>query len=166
MMQSPIVNNATPFSYKAFVEIYQKLDFSKRSQALKLFLTQDAALPKKNPPYLSSIFPERANQIITIISYLLAHYYDQMVDEAIIGLLSNFSNDAKPLIVFNFSHFLVESIHQKLVKFPTYEVFKYASILVYMFLYFQGDKMNFSLQKLDETGNQQWVNLWTTLVMK
>ena len=60
MMQAPNIENATPFSYEALVEIYQKLDFAKRAQTLELFLTQDAALPKENTPYPSSIFPERA----------------------------------------------------------------------------------------------------------
>lgn len=35
-----------------------------------------------------------------------------------------------------------------------------------MFLYFQGDTINLSLQKLDEKGNQQLVIFWTTLVKK
>ena len=35
-----------------------------------------------------------------------------------------------------------------------------------MFLYFQGDKINLSLQKLDDKGNQQLVIFWSTLVMK
>ena len=68
--------------------------------------------------------------------------------------MSIFSTDSKPSIVFNFSQFLTESIHQQLIKFPTAEVFKYASMLVYMFLYFLGDNVNLSLQKLDAKGNQ------------
>jgi len=75
-------------------------------------LTQDASLPKKNPPYPSSIFLERAKQIITIVSYLLGYYSYQWVDEAIIKILSIFSVDVEPSIVFYFSDFLAESIHQ------------------------------------------------------
>jgi len=118
MMQAPIVNNATPVSYEALVEIYQKLDFAKRDQTLELFLTHDATLLKKNPPYPSSIFPERAKKIITVISYLLGYYSDQWVDESIIAFLSIFFIDAKPSIVFNFSHCFTDSIHQQQSSFP------------------------------------------------
>lgn len=39
MMQAPTVENATPFSYEALIELYQKLDFTKRAKTLELFLT-------------------------------------------------------------------------------------------------------------------------------
>lgn len=68
---SPQSRECHPLSYEALIEFYHKLDFSKRAKTLELFLTEDAPLPKKSPPYPSSIFPERAKQIITVISYLL-----------------------------------------------------------------------------------------------
>jgi len=52
------------------------LDFAKRAKTLKLFLTEDVSLPRKNPPYPSFIFLERAKKIITTISYLLGYYSD------------------------------------------------------------------------------------------
>ena len=58
MMQAPTTENATPFSQEELIEIYQKLDFSKRAQTLKLFMTENVPLQKKNPPFPSSIFPE------------------------------------------------------------------------------------------------------------
>ena len=76
MIQAPTIENATPFSYEALVELYQKLDFSKRAKTLQIFLTKDAPLPTKNPSYPSSIFPKRAKKFITTISYLLGYYSD------------------------------------------------------------------------------------------
>ena len=75
---------------------------------MEIFLREDASLPKKNPPYPSSIFTDKAKQIITVFSYLLGYYSDQWVDEAIIGFLSIFSADSKPSIMFNFSQFLAD----------------------------------------------------------
>ena len=91
MMQAPITENATPFYEEELIEIYQKLDFAKRAQTLELFMTENAPLPKKNPLFRSSIFPERDKKIITVISYLLGYYSDQWVDEVVIGLMSIFS---------------------------------------------------------------------------
>ena len=38
MMLAPTVNNGSPFSHEALVEIYQRLDLTKRTQTLELFL--------------------------------------------------------------------------------------------------------------------------------
>jgi len=48
MMQAPTIENTTPFSYEALVELYEKLVFSKRAKTLELFLREDAPLPKKS----------------------------------------------------------------------------------------------------------------------
>jgi hypothetical protein len=41
-------------------------------------------------------------------------------------------------------------IHEKLFKFSTEGVFRYSSVLVYMFLFFKVEKFSFTLQKLDQ----------------
>jgi len=66
-----------------------------------------------------------------------------------------FSFDSKPTVIYDFIAFIAETIHEQLVKFNTEEAFKYASVLVYLFIYFQGDKFPFPLQKHDEEGQQQ-----------
>jgi hypothetical protein len=65
---------------------------------------------------------------------------------------------------FNYSAFLVNNIHEKFVNFPTEGMFRYSSILAYMFLYFQADRFNFSLQKMDADGKPQPVTAWTSLL--
>ena len=57
-----------------------------------------------------------------------------------IAFLSILSIESKPSIIFNFSQFLADVIHEQLVNFFTEEVFHYSSVLVYMFVYFQVDK--------------------------
>lgn len=82
------------------------------------------------------MFPDGAKKISTNISYFLGYNYDQYVNEAILGFLYIFSADSKPTILYNFNQFLAEAIHEQFVQFNTKEVFKYASILVYLFIYF------------------------------
>lgn len=96
----------------------------------------------------------------------MGYYSDQWVDEPILGFPSIFSIDSKPSILFNFSQFLDDNIHEQFLKFRTEQVFNYTSILIYMFLYYQIDMFNFSMQKLDEEGNQQSVIFLTSLVVK
>ena len=130
------VEETTPFSYEALRELYQKLDFDNRAKTLELFMATDTPLPKKNPPYPYSTFPNRTQHIVTIISYLIGYYLYQWLDEEIIGFLSILSPHAKPSIMFNFSQFLADAIHDQFFKFHTEEVFKYTSVIVYMFVYF------------------------------
>jgi hypothetical protein len=43
-------------------------------------------------------------------------------------------------------------------------MFRYSSILAYMFVYFQVDKFSFSMQKMDVDGRPQPVTTWTSLL--
>ena len=101
------------------------------------------------------MFPDRTKHITTILSHFLVYNSNQFVNEAILGFLSMFSIDSKPTVIYDFSHFIAEAIHEQFVKFNTKEVFKYASVVVYLFVYFHRDKFPFYLQKLDEEGKQQ-----------
>lgn len=71
MMLAPNVENATPFSLEALTPLYQKLDFPTRARIIEIFFLEYAQLPKRNPSYPSSIFPNQAKQIVSIISYTL-----------------------------------------------------------------------------------------------
>lgn len=165
-MLGPSVEKVAPFTLESFTQLYQKLDFATRARIFEIFLPENAQLPKKNPPYPSSIFSDKAKQIIYMISYILGYHYDQWGDEPILGFLSIFSTYNKPSLMFNFSQFLADNIHEQFIKFPIEQVFNYTSILIYMFIYYQVDKFSFSLQKLDDAGNQQPVIFGTSLVMK
>jgi hypothetical protein len=123
-------------------------------------------LPKKNPPYPSSIFSVRENQIISTLCYLLGYFSDEWVDEPILGFLSIFSTEEKATVQFDFSQFLADNIHEKFFKFSTEGMFRYSSVLVYLFLFFQSDRFSCALQKLDQEGNPQSVTSWTSLVRK
>ena len=106
------MENSASFSLEALTQLYQKLDFATRAKIFKIFLPENAQLPKKNFPYPSFISPHQAKQIISIISYILGYYSDQWVDEPILGFLSIFSTDSKPSILFNFCQFLAHNIHE------------------------------------------------------
>jgi hypothetical protein len=56
---------------------------------------------------------------------------------------------------FNFSQFLADSIHDQFLKFQIEGMFKYSSILVYMFIFYQEDMFHFTLHKLNEKGISQ-----------
>jgi hypothetical protein len=69
-------------------------------------------------------------------------------------------------IKFNFRQFLGDNIHDQLFKFPTEGMFRYSSVLVYMFLFFQSDRFPHALQKLNQEGILHPVTSWTSLVRK
>ena len=56
IMLAPSMENSTHFSLEALTQIYQNLDFATRAKMFESFLPENDQLPKKNPPYPSSIF--------------------------------------------------------------------------------------------------------------
>jgi hypothetical protein len=69
-------------------------------------------------------------------------------------------------VKFNYSQFLADIIHEQILKFTTEEMFKYSSIMVYMFIFYQAYMFPFTLEKLNEQGIPQSVIFWTSLVRK
>jgi hypothetical protein len=120
-----------------------------------LFIPQDAQFPKKNPPYHSSIFSEKGNQIISSLCWLLSYFSDEWVDEPILGFLCIFSTEEKSTTQFDYNDFLAENMREQLFKFTTEGMFWYSSILSYMFTYFQVDKFFFPMQKMDQDKNRR-----------
>jgi hypothetical protein len=110
------------------------------------------------------MFSTKGNQIIFSLCALLGYFSDQWVDEPILGFLSIFSNDEQPTMQFNYNTFLANKIHEQFVNFSTEGMFRYSSILAYMFVYFQADRFNFSMQKMDADGRPQPVTAWTSLL--
>ena len=111
-MQTPNPKQIVPFSYETLREFYQKLEFSSRAKTLQLFMATDALMPTKNPPYPSSIFLDRTQHIVTVLSYLLGYHTDQWVDEAMISFFSTLCSDIKTTVLFNYDQFLTEAIHE------------------------------------------------------
>jgi hypothetical protein len=96
MMQIPRADFVSPFNLEILTELYQKMTFPQRAQIFELFLPTSTQFPSTNPPYLSSMFSSKGNQVISSLCALLGYYSDQWVDEPILGFLSIFSTDEKP----------------------------------------------------------------------
>jgi hypothetical protein len=164
MMQIPHAESVSPFNLEILTELYQKMTFPQRAHIFELFLPTSAQLPSTNPPYPSSMFSTTRNQIISSLCALLGYYSDQWVDEPILGFLSIFSNDENPTMQFNYNTLLADNIHEQFVNFGTEGMFRYSSILAYMFIYFQVERFSFSMQKMDADARPQVVIAWTSLL--
>lgn len=165
MLQFNYSESVVPLSTNYLTELYKNLTFPQRAKIFEIFLPEDARIPKTNTPYSSSMIPEAAKKIITIFSDILRYYSDQWVDEAIIGFLSIFSIDEKP-IIFNYNQYIADAMHDHLDKFPTEVSFKYYAIFVYLFIYNQANMFPFTLQRMNEQGDVQSVIHWTSLVRR
>jgi hypothetical protein len=166
MLQITRPDSVVPFNLEVLTELYQRMTFPQRAQIFELFSPPSSPIPTTSPPYSSSIFSTKGNQIISAVCALLGYYSDQWVDEPILGFLSIFSNDEQPTTQFDYSTFLATNIHDQFMNFPTEGVFRYSSILAYMFLYFQPERFSFSIQKMDADGKPQPVTAWTSLLKR
>ena len=145
MMQVSRPDSVTPFNLEVLIELYQKMTFPQRAQIFELFTPPSSPIPTTSPLYPSSIFSIKGNQIVSAVCALLGYFSDQWVDEPILGFLSIFSNDEQPTTQFDYSTFLANNIHDQFMSFPTEGVFRYSSILAYMFLFFQPERFTFSM---------------------
>jgi hypothetical protein len=166
MLQITRAEAFSPLTLEVLTDMYQKLSFPQRAQIFELFLPENAPIPKTNPPYRSSIFSVKGNQIISSLCSLLGYYSDEWVDEPILGYLSIFSTEGSPTVQFDYNVFLADNIHDQLFKFPTEGMFWYSSVLAYMFMFYQADKFLFPMQKLDQDGKPQPVTSWTSLLRR
>jgi hypothetical protein len=98
MLQITRVESFSPFTIEILIEIYQKLYFPQTTQIFELFLPKSAPLPKANPPYQSSIFSVKGNQIIASLYNLLGYYSDEWVDESILGYLFILSTEESSIV--------------------------------------------------------------------
>lgn len=93
------------------MDIYKKLTFPQRTNIFEIFLSENAELLRTNPPYPSSMFANMTRQVISIVSCLLGYPNDQWADDISLGFMSVFSASEKPSMIFNYSEFLSEAIH-------------------------------------------------------
>lgn len=112
------------------------------------------------------MFPQRTRQIIYVLSSILGYYSNEWVDDPILVFFSTLSSEEGPSFTFDYGHFLSNVINEKFLQFLTEGMFRYLSILMYVFIFFQTDKFPFSVQKLDQQGEPQSIVLWTSLVKK
>lgn len=54
--------------------------------------------------------------------------------------------------MFNCNKFFSDTIHNQFLKFNGEGSFKHHGVLVYLFLYYQSERFNFPLKKLDAKG--------------
>jgi len=105
-----------------------------------------------------------------VFSFILIAYVigigcttNEQEDEIVLSFTSIFSSCKPPPVIYDYSQFIVEKMHEQLMRLPTERVFKYSSVLYHMFLYFQVDKFPLTLQKMDTKGQPRSVIFWTPL---
>jgi len=101
-----------------------------------------------------------------MLSCILGYTTDEHVHEPILALLSIFCRGKPPAVVFNFSQFLADRIHDQLTRLPSERLFKYSSVLFHTFLYFQSNRFPINIQKQETKGNPRSIIFWTPLIQK
>jgi len=130
------------------------------------FMPFHVEIPKLNPPYSTTKFPEGSRHVISMLSFILGYFTDEHTDESILGFLSTFTPWKPPSVIFYYVGFISDNIHYLLKNLQIEVVFRYTSYLFHMFLYFQSDNFPVNLQKLDIEGNHLSVIFWTSFLRK
>jgi hypothetical protein len=77
MLQITRPDSVVPFNLEVLTELYQRMNFPQRAQIFELFSPPSSPIPTTSPPYSSSIFSTKGNQIISAVCALLGYYSDQ-----------------------------------------------------------------------------------------
>ena len=88
-----------------------------------------------NPRYKNVLFKLEAKKTIAIMCTILGYKNDDEVDETILGFLAHVPPFSKEIPKWNILVFLYQSLNQQLIEYPTLEDFRYASCLLFLFLY-------------------------------
>lgn len=152
MLQIHHSPNLTPLSIGNLLDPYIMLDPVKIKQIFQNFIIQVCHTPKYTPPYVATIFSETGKHIITMLSCILGYTIDEHVDEVIMAFLSIFTPGKPLVIMYDYAHFIADIMHEQFTRFPIERVFKYSSVLFYMFFYYQTDKFPMRIQKFDTKG--------------
>lgn len=166
MLQIQSTPNLTPLSIASLLSLYITLDPTKIKQIFQSFITEECHTPKDIPPYGFAIFSETVRRIITMISSIIGFTSDKFVDEIIMAFLSIFTPSQPPSIMYDYTQFIADKMHEQITRFPTERVFKYSLVFFYMFLYYQTNKIPLKIQKLDTKGKERSVIYWTPLVQR
>lgn len=113
---------------------------------------------------MSTIFCDLGWDIIEMISNVLGQTTSEFVDEIIIAFMSIYSPRQPPAIMFDYAKFISNKMHDQFMSMENKRVFKYSSVLYHLFLYYQADKFQFTLQKLDARGNPRSIVFCTSLI--
>ena len=83
-------------------------------------------------------FKEQVQHVVIIISQILGLESDRVVNEVMFGILLSMYSYSESK--FNFAQYLLEAIHEQLVKFCTVKYFKYLTWLMHLFVYYNNDE--------------------------
>lgn len=145
MLQIQPSPNQTPLSIGDLLDLYTTLDLVKIRKIFQTFIIEDRHTPTDTPHYAATIFSKTGRHIITMLSCILGYTSDEHVDEVILAFLSIFTPRKPPAIMYNYAQFITDIVHEQFTRLPTKRVFKYSSVLFYMFLYYQTDNFPVSI---------------------
>lgn len=155
-----------PISIGDLLDRFPKLTTPKLVEMFQTFIVEEKHIPKDLPPYVYTIFSKFGQDIVAMISSILGYTTNEYIDEIILAFMSISTPGQPPIVIYDYEKFIANRMHDQFLRMSNERVFKYSSILYHLFLYYQVDKFNFTLQKLDIKGHPRSVIFWTPLIHK
>ena len=116
MLQFQLGPNLTPLSIGDLLDQYPKLSPSRLAQLFQTFIREEKHIPKDPPPYVSSIFSQWGQNIVTMISYVLGYSTSEYIDELILAFMSIYTPGKPPAITYDFAQFIADRMHEQFTR--------------------------------------------------
>ncbi len=136
MLQFQLGPNRTALSIGDLLDQYPKLSTSRLAQLFQSFIREEKHIPNGPPPYVATIFSKWLQNIVTMISCVLGYSTSEYIDELILYFMSIYTPVQPPTIIYDFSIFIADRMHEQFTRMGNERVFKYSSVLYHQFLYY------------------------------
>ena len=88
----------------------------KLARLFQTFIKEEQYIPKDPPPYMWTIFSDLDRDIIEMMFSVLGQTISEFVDEIIIAFMSIYSPGQPPTIMFDYSKFIVDTMHDQFMR--------------------------------------------------
>lgn len=136
---------------------FPKLITAKLVEMFQIFIREEKHIPKDAPPYVATIFSSWGTNIVDMISSILGYTISEYINEIILAFMSIYTPGHPLSIIYDYSQFIAERMHEQFLRMSNERVFKNSSVLYHLFLYYQSHKFPLTLQKLDTKGQPRLV---------
>ena len=157
MLQLQQEQNLTPISIRDLLDNFPKLTIAKLAKMFQTFIREEKHIRKDPPPYVATTFFPFGQDIIAMICSVLGYTTSEYIDEIILAFISIFNPRKPPTVMYDYAKYTTNRMHEQFLRMSNERVFKYSSVLYHLFLYYQADKLPFTLKKLDIKGHHRLV---------
>lgn len=132
MLQLQPGQKLTPLSIGDMLDLFPMLCPARLDQIIQAFILEEKYTPKYPPPYVAALFSPWGRSIVDMISRVLGYTTIEYIDEIILPFMSIYTPGHPPIIIYDYSHFIANRMHEQFFRMSNNRVFTYSSVFYHL----------------------------------